>query len=85
MLYPNVVKLKDGSFQQYGETLNRLNREIYQYSMNSNLIVTDENLHRSLFLQIRRETELNCSNNLPKRYGNYQSGSIPRFGWKIQS
>ena len=29
-LYPNVVKLEDGSFQQYGETLMKFNREIYQ-------------------------------------------------------
>ena len=48
-LYPNVVKLEDGSFQQYGETLKNFNREIYQWSMNNNLNVSDENLHRSLF------------------------------------
>ena len=48
-LYPNVVKLKDSSFQQYGETLKKFNREIYQWSMNNNLNVSDENLHRSLF------------------------------------
>ena len=48
-LYPNVVKLEDGSFQQYGETLKKFNREIYQWSMNNNLNVSDENLHRSLF------------------------------------
>ena len=48
-LYPNVVKLEDGSFQQYGETLKHFNREIYQWSMNSNLNVSNENLHRSLF------------------------------------
>ena len=29
-LYPIVVKLEDGSFQQYGETLKKFNREIYQ-------------------------------------------------------
>ena len=28
-LYPNVVKLEDGSFQQYGETLKKFNCEIY--------------------------------------------------------
>ena len=48
-LYPNVVKLEDGRFQQYGETLKKFNREIYQWSMNNNLNVSDENLHRSLF------------------------------------
>ena len=48
-LYPNVVKLEDGSFQQYGETLKKFNREIYQWSMNNNLNAIDENLHRSLF------------------------------------
>ena len=48
-LYLNVVKLEDGSFQQYGETLKKFNREIYQWSMNYNLNVSDENLHRSLF------------------------------------
>ena len=48
-LYPNVVKLEDGSFQQYGETLKKFNREIYQWSMNNNLNVSDENLHRSFF------------------------------------
>ena len=29
-LYPKVVKLEHGSFQQYGETLKKFNREIYQ-------------------------------------------------------
>ena len=48
-LYPNVLKLEDGSFQQYGETLKKFNREIYQWSMNNNLNVSDENQHRSLF------------------------------------
>ena len=48
-LYPNVVKLEDGSFQQYGEMLKKFNREIYQWSMNNNLNVSDENLHRRLF------------------------------------
>ena len=48
-LYPTAVKLEDGSFQQYGETLKKVNREIYQWSMNNNLNVSDENLHRSLF------------------------------------
>ena len=48
-VYPNVVKLEDGSFQQYGEELKKFNREIYQWSMNNNLNVSDENLHRSLF------------------------------------
>ena len=48
-LYQNVVKLEDGSFQQYGETLKKFNREIYQWSMNSNLNVSDKKLHRSLF------------------------------------
>ena len=27
-LYPNVVKLEDGSFQKYGETLKKFNRDI---------------------------------------------------------
>ena len=49
LLYPKVVKLEDGSFQQYGETLKKFNREIYQWSTNNNLNVSDENLHRSLF------------------------------------
>ena len=48
-LYPNVAKLEDGRFQQYGETLKKFNREIYQWSMKNNLNVSDENLHRSLF------------------------------------
>ena len=48
-LYPNVVKLEDGSFQQYGEMLKKLNRKIYQWSMNSNSNVSDENLHLSFF------------------------------------
>ena len=46
---PNVVKLKDGSFQQYGETLKNFNLKIYQWSTNSNFNVSDENLHHSLF------------------------------------
>ena len=49
MLYPNVVKLEHGSFQQYGETLKKFNREIYQWSINSNLNVGDENLYHRLF------------------------------------
>ena len=48
-LFPNIVKLEEGSFQQYGETLKKFNREVYQWSMNSNLNVSDENLHSSLF------------------------------------
>ena len=48
-LYPNVVKLKDGSFQQYGETSKKFNREIYQWSTNSKLNLSDGNLHRSFF------------------------------------
>ena len=48
-LYPNVVKLEDGSFQQYGATLQKFNREIYQWSMKNILNVSDENLHCSLF------------------------------------
>ena len=48
-LYPNVVKIEDGSFQQYGEALKKINREIYQWSMHINSNVSDENLHRSLF------------------------------------
>ena len=48
-LYADVVKLEDGSLQQYGETLKKFNREIYQWLMNNNLNVSDENLHRSLF------------------------------------
>ena len=48
MLYPNVVKLEHGSFQQYGKTLKKINREIYQWSINSNLNISDENLYRRL-------------------------------------
>ena len=48
-LYPNVVKFEDGSFQQFGETLKKFNREINQWSMNNNLNVNDEDLHCSLF------------------------------------
>ena len=48
-LYPNVVKLEEGCFQQYGETLKKFNRVIYQSSMNSNLNRSDDILHHSLF------------------------------------
>ena len=48
-LYPNVVKLGDDRFQQYGETLKKFNREIHQWLMNSNLNVSNENLHCSSF------------------------------------
>ena len=48
-LSPNIVRLQEGSYQRYGETLKKLNHEIYQWSMNSKLNVSDENLHRSLF------------------------------------
>ena len=47
-LYPNV-KLEDGSFQKYGETLKKFNREVYQWSMNINLYVSDENLYQLVF------------------------------------
>ena len=46
-LYPNAVKLEDVNIQQYGETPKKFNREIYQFSMDSNLNVSDEN--RSAF------------------------------------
>ena len=46
-LYPNVVKLEEGSFQQYGETLKKFNLGIYQWSMNSNCINTS--MDHSLF------------------------------------
>ena len=48
-LDPDVVKLEDGSFQQYGETLEKFNHELYQCSMNSKLNISYENLHRSFF------------------------------------
>ena len=35
-LYSIVVKLEDGSFQLYGETLKKINREKYHWPMNSN-------------------------------------------------
>ena len=43
------VKLEDSSFQQYGETLKKFNRKIYQWLMNSILNVSNKNLHRSVF------------------------------------
>ena len=49
LLYLNFVILEDSSFQQYGETLNKFNREIYQWPKNTNLCVKDQNLHCSLF------------------------------------
>ena len=48
-LYPNVVKLEDGSFQQYGETLKKFDHKIYQWPMNNDLNSSDQNLHRSFF------------------------------------
>ena len=42
-LYPKVVKLEDGSIQRCGKTLKRINREIYQWSMISNLNLSGEN------------------------------------------
>ena len=50
---PNVVKLEDGSFQQYGETLKKIDHEIYQWPMNNDLNSSDKNLHLSLFFHIR--------------------------------
>ena len=47
--YPNVVKLEDGSFQQYGETLKKFDHKIYQWPMNNDLNSCDQNLNRSLF------------------------------------
>ena len=47
LLYPSVVKLEDGSFQQYGEILKKFDHEIYQWLMNNDLNSSD--LHRSLF------------------------------------
>ena len=40
---------RNDKIQQYGEALNKFNREIYQWSMNINLNVSFENLHRSHF------------------------------------
>ena len=48
-LYPNVVKLEDGSFQQYGETLKKFDHEKYQWPMNNDFNSSDQNLLRSLF------------------------------------
>ena len=48
-LYQNVVILVESSFQKYGETLKKFNREIHQWSINITLSVSDENLHRNLF------------------------------------
>ena len=48
-LFPNVVKLEDDSFQQYGETLKKFDHKIYQWPMNNDLNFSDQNLHRSLF------------------------------------
>ena len=45
-LYADVVKLENGSFYQYGQTVKKFNRKIYQWSMNSNLNVSNENLDR---------------------------------------
>ena len=44
-----VVKLEDGSFQQYGETLKKFDHEIFRWPMNNDLNSSDQNLHRSLF------------------------------------
>ena len=41
-LHATIVKLINGSFQQYGETLKEVNREIYHCLMNSNLNVSDD-------------------------------------------
>ena len=72
-LYAIVVKLEDGSFQQYGEMLKKFNRDIFQWSMNNNLNVSDENLHRSLFsisdakhIQIARTIRHNCKGALSR-------------------
>ena len=64
-LYPNVVKLEDGSFQQYGETLKKFDNEIYQWPMNNDLNSSDQNLHRSLFSTPDLKKESNCLNNTP--------------------
>ena len=80
-LYPNVVKLEDSSFQQYGETLERFNREIYQWSMNSSLNVSDENLRHSFFctsdikqFQIARTTRHNRSEIISREAFRYSDG-----------
>ena len=62
-LYPNV-KLEDSSFQQYEESLKKLICEIYQWSMNTNLNVSDENLHCSLFAKADLK-QSQFSNNSP--------------------
>ena len=41
-LYPKFVKLEDCSFQQYEEAPKKLNREKYQWPMNTNLNVSDQ-------------------------------------------
>ena len=65
-LYPNVVKLEDGSLQQYGETLKKFDHEIYQLPMNNDLNSSDQNLHRSLFSTSDLKKESNRSKNLPQ-------------------
>ena len=83
-LYPNAVKLEDGSFQQYGETLKNWNRKIYQWSMNSNLNVSNENLNCSLFAisdlkQIQIAQKI-CHNSKGKHSGIRIENTVMKIG-----
>ena len=84
LLYPNVVKREDGSFEQYGETLKKFHRKIYQWSMNSNLNVSDENLQRC-FLSTSYIKQSQTALEFAIIVNELSVGSIPRFGWKKQS
>ena len=44
-LNPIVVRLEDGSYQQYSEQLKEINQEKYQWPMKDGLYGSDQNLH----------------------------------------
>ena len=46
---PKCRQIEDNSFQQYEKTMKKFNREVYQWPMNSNPNVSDQNLHRRFF------------------------------------
>ena len=52
LLFANVAKLDNNSFQKIAETLKKFDCKIYQWPMNGNLKVSDQKLHRTFFRKI---------------------------------
>ena len=67
---------------KYGETLKKFNREIYRWSMNSNLNVSNEDPYCCLFSTSDIKQSLIAQTFCYNSKKNYQSRSIPKFDRK---